>query len=96
MGKSLEHNSTPDQYSTYGPLTGLATGDFTLASGDQFRNFNVINENTDPVTLEVKFAAMTTFQACVFQVGPNPYLIKAVKANAVLTAPQIALLKYGY
>jgi len=94
MGCSLDYSNTPDQYSVFGPLTGLsATIDFSFANG---QTFNVINENTDPVTLSVKFAKMDTFVPCLFQLGPNPYLIKAVEHNAVLTADQLSNLKYGY
>lgn len=93
MGKSLSHFTTPDGFSVCDVIPNLATVNFTLA-GDV--PFCVDNENDAPVTLSVKFAEMTTFVSKVFQVGANPYLIKEIAANAVLTAGQIALLKYGY
>ena len=93
MGRTLSYNNTPDQFGNCGSMPDIATANFKFASG---QTFNIDNENDIPVTLEVMFANMTTFVSKVFQVGPNPYLLKEVKANAVLTAGQLALLKYGY
>lgn len=93
MGNTLTHESTSDQFTVCDVIPDLATTNFTLPN-DQF--FNVDNENDAAVILSVKFAGMSTFVSKKFNPGPNAYLIKEIEANAVLTAPELSNLKYGY
>jgi len=93
MGSTLEHDNTPDQIGVCGAITNLATADFEVDNG---QHFIIDNENEEAVVLEVKFARMDTFVSKKIYPGPNLFLLKAIKQNEVLTAPELANLKYGY
>lgn len=92
MGKTRTHETTSDQWTVCDAITDLATANFTLTG----RLFNIDNENEEAVVLSVKFSDMDTFVSKKFLPGPNPFLIKEIEMNEVLTAPELALLKYGY
>lgn len=91
MGRSSKYDFGPDWFADCGAITNLATANFSLAG----KGFGVDNENDDAVFLEVKFMNSDTFINKKFQPGPNPYLIKEIKQNILLTADQLGKLKYG-
>jgi len=93
MGTSRTHDNTSDQWTVCGEITDLETANFQVENGQLF---NIDNENETAVVLSVKLARMETFVSKKFLPGPNPFLIKEIEANVVLTAPELALLKYGY
>lgn len=93
MGQTIQKDSTPDSFGTWGAITDLATKNFKLEDGQKFC---IINENEEAVMLEVKGSRMTEFVDTKIYPSANLYLVKEVKLNALLTAPELANLKYGY
>jgi hypothetical protein len=93
MGNTLQKDSTPDSFGTWGAITDLATEDFKLDGGQKFC---IINENEDAVMLEVKGSRMTGFVNTKIYPNANLFLVKEIKVNTLLTDPELANLKYGY
>lgn len=93
MGRTRQHESTSDQFTVCDAITGLAANDFKLPNDDPFC---IDNENESAVILEVKFYGMDAFVSKKIYPGPNVFLLKAVKKNMLLSAPELANLKYGY
>jgi hypothetical protein len=78
------------QVSSFGVVTDLATTDFALPGNLQF---NIKNEGTDDVTLEVIPADQEaeTFISTKFSPGWNEEIVRKIKQNAVSMT-----LKWGY
>ena len=93
MGKSLTHDNTPDQFAVCKPIPNLATTNFVTPNGNLFA---IDNENDAAVILSVKFARDDVFVSKKIYPGPNCFLLKEIAKNTVLTAPELANLKYGY
>jgi len=93
MGKTKTQDSTPDQFGTCDAITGLATTNFKFADG---RHFCIDNENETAVILSVKFINGSYFISKKIYPGTNPFLIKEIEANVLLTVEELANLKYGY
>lgn len=74
----------------FGVVTNLATADFALTGNQQF---NIKNDGTEAVTLEVIPAdvATETFVSTKFAVGWNEEIVRKIKLNAA----SLTLL-YGY
>ena len=69
------------QPSNFGPVTDLDTADFALPGNQQF---NIKNDGTETVTLEVIPAdvATETFVSTKFAVGWNEEIVRKIKTNA--------------
>lgn len=80
------------QIGKMGSITDLATADFSLSDGV---NFNIKNENTAPITLEVQLAGMADNETVqtTFSLGWNPEIVKRIVKNASLSNYN---LKWGY
>lgn len=74
-----------------GVIDQLQTKNFSLVDG---QCFNVKNDGTQPVALQVQLAGMNDgeFVETKFEVGWNPEIIKAVKQTSLSSIN----LKYGY
>lgn len=93
MGATNEHESTPDQLGFCRAITDLDTANFTAPNGN---HFCIDNENEEAIMLSVKFVNDDTFISKKIYPGPNSFLLKEIEQNTVLTAPELANLKYGY
>lgn len=82
--------ATSAQISKMGVIADLDTGNFNLPGVP----FNIKNDGDDPVTLEVNLWDMQpgTYIETVFGLGWNPEIVREIKQNNVLTAPN---LKWG-
>jgi len=71
-------------------ILDVSTGDFGLSDGQVF---NVKNEDSDAVWLEVNLAGMAAgeFVETRFDVGWNPEIVRVVRQNGGVYG-----LKYGY
>ena len=78
------------QVSRFGAVTNLATADFALSGNQQF---NIKNEGTEEVTLEVIPADVETetFVSTKFAVGWNEEIVRKIKTNVASMT-----LKWGY
>lgn len=78
------------QVPRFGAVTDLATADFALPGNQQF---NIKNEGTEDVTLEVIPAdeESETFVSTKFAVGWNEEIVRKIKTNAASMT-----LKWGY
>lgn len=79
------------QIGKMGVIDGLHDGNFLLPDG---QCFNVKNDGTQPVALQVQLAGMNggEFVETKFKVGWNPEIIKAVKQTSLSSIN----LKWGY
>lgn len=78
----MSRNGTQDslQVSMFGAVTDLATADFALTGNQQF---NIKNDGTEAVTLEVIPADVETetFVSTKFAVGWNEEIVRKIKLN---------------
>jgi hypothetical protein len=74
-----------------GIIDNLPNENFSLADG---QNFNVKNDGTQSLTLQVQLAAMPEgeFVETTFEVGWNPEIVKTVKQTSLSSSN----LKWGY
>ena len=79
------------QIGKMGVIDQLQTKNFSLVDG---QCFNVKNDGTQPVALQVQLAGMNDgeFVETKFEVGWNPEIIKAVKQTSLSSIN----LKWGY
>jgi len=89
MDKTRSGEYISAQVADFGPID-VSEGNFSLSGGQKFQ---IKNEGTEAVTLEVipASAATDTFIATVFDPGWNPEIVRAVKENAATLS-----LKWGY
>ena len=76
------------QIGIMGEITGLQDSDFSLADGQPF---NVKNDGTESVSLEIKLAGMEDFIETTLEPGWNPEIIKEIKQSSLDLN-----LKWGY
>lgn len=79
------------QIAMMGNIDNLANKNFTLANGQVF---NIKNEASSPVKLQVQLAAMDDgeFIETTFESGWNPEIVKSVKQTSLAGLN----LKFGY
>ena len=79
------------QIGKMGIITDLQESNFSLPDG---QCFNLKNDGTQPVTLQVQLSGMDdgTFIETKFETGWNPEIIKAVKQTSLSSIN----LKWGY
>ena len=79
------------QIGKMGAIVGLQESDFSLPDG---QCFNVKNDSTQPIALQVQLAGMPDgeFIETIFEVGWNPEIVKEVKQTSLSNIN----LKYGY
>lgn len=90
MGTTNQHFSTSDLLSSCTPMTYLSVENFVAANGE---HFNIDNENDEAVILSVKFAGDDVFIPKKIYPKTNPFLLKEVEKNEVLTETQLTNLK---
>lgn len=74
-------------------VTDLDSENFSIESGKKY--FMIKNENNANIILEVKPARGTEFVSTTFYPGWNIEMVKEIKTNTVLTAEEIANIKWG-
>lgn len=89
MDKTRSGEFISAQIGKMGAIDGLADADFALADGQVF---NIKNDGTQAVTLEVKLAGMDDFIETQIECGWNPEIVKAVKQTSLSGIN----LKWGY
>lgn len=79
------------QIGRMGAITGLTDGNFALGDGHAF---NIKNDGTQPVSLEVQLAGMENgeFVETTFEVGWNPEIVACIKQTSLSGLN----LKWGY
>lgn len=79
------------QIGKMGRIENLQNKDFFLEDG---QSFNIKNDGTDPVSLEVQLSGMEAgeFIETKFECGWNPEIVKAVKQSSLSSIN----LKWGY
>lgn len=79
------------QIGKMGVIANLTNANFALADG---QCFNVKNDSTQPIALQVQLAGMPDgeFIETTFEVGWNPEIVRVVKQTSLSNIN----LKYGY
>lgn len=79
------------QVGIMGVVGDITQGDFSLADGQPF---NIKNDGSTPVVLEVQLAGMPDGEtiATKFDCGWNPEIVKCIKATSLSSLN----LKFGY
>lgn len=91
MNETRSGEMVSAQIGKMGVIDQLQTKNFSLVDG---QCFNVKNDGTQPVALQVQLAGMNDgeFVETKFEVGWNPEIIKAVKQTSLSSIN----LKWGY
>lgn len=91
MGTTRSGEMVSAQIGKMGVISGLQESDFSLPDG---QCFNVKNDGTQPIALQVQLAGMPNgeFIETTFEVGWNPEIVRVVKQTSLSNIN----LKYGY